>query len=174
MEEVEELGFSSRLRRIFFFFIAFGFLIVGILQLAWAASVGLKSFQASEWPTVSGTILASATRVDRVRGGSAYTPTVSYRYDFAGHPYEGSRITAMDSAEGEQTVSTIVKAFPPGRIVDVYVDPKNPGYSLLKPGFFAYLFFWTALALMATVAGGIGVVFLFRSKKAGTRNLGPR
>jgi hypothetical protein len=167
MEELEGLGFSGWLRRIFFFLIAFGFLFVGIFQLIWAASVGLKSFQAGEWPTASGTIIASAVRVDRVRGGSAYTPTVSYRYEFAGHAYEGHRITAMDSAEAEQTVNTIVKAFPPGRIVGVYVDPNNPAFAVLKPGFFAYLFSWTALALVATVVGCIGVILLLRSKKAG-------
>jgi hypothetical protein len=170
MEEQENSWFGVWVGRIFFFFFAFGFLLVGTLQLAWATSVGWKSFQANEWPTVSGTILSSAVRVDRVRGGSAYTPTVSYWYEFAGHPYEGSRITAMDSADAEQTVSIIVKAFPPGRIVDVYVDPINPAYALLKPGFFAYLFFWTALALMATVVGGISVVLFFRGKKAVARN----
>jgi hypothetical protein len=169
MEEQRDSGFGSWVGRIFFFFFAFGFLLVGTLQLAWATSVGWKSFRASEWPTVSGTILASAIRVDRVSGGSAYTPTVSYRYEFAGHPYEGSRITAMDSAESQQTVNTIVKAFPPGRMVDVYVDPNNPAYALLKPGFFAYLFFWIVLALLATVVGGISVVLFLRGKRVVAR-----
>ena len=47
----------------------------------------------------------------------------------------------MDSAEGEQTVSTIVKAFPPGRTVDVYVDLKKPWLFAAQTWFFRILIF---------------------------------
>jgi hypothetical protein len=44
-----------------------------------------------------------------------YTPTVTYQYRFAGQTYEGRRITAMDSAETEQSVRLIVNSLPLGR-----------------------------------------------------------
>jgi hypothetical protein len=87
MGENVKSGPTARLRRVFIFFVAFCFAFVGILQLIWAVSVGWKSFQADKWPTVSGTIIESTVRVDRVRGGSAYTPTVTYAYKFAGQLY---------------------------------------------------------------------------------------
>src|ERR1700722_484487 len=115
MSEIEESRFSRRFGRAAMFLFCFGFALVGTLQVIWAASVGWKSIDAEKWPTVPATIIKSAVRVDEARGGSAYTPTVTYQYRFAGQTYEGRRITAMDAAEMEQSVRLIVASLPPGR-----------------------------------------------------------
>jgi hypothetical protein len=171
MKENRESAPTAWLRPVFIFFVAFCFAFVGILQLIGVVIVGWQSFQANKWPTVPGTIIESTVRVDRVRGGSAYTPTVTYAYKFAGQLYEGHRITAMDSADAEPTVRAIVGAFPPGRIVDVHVDPKYPVYALLKPGIFSYLVVWAALAIFGITLGSVGMIWVVRNKNADVRSI---
>jgi hypothetical protein len=90
-------------------------------------------------------------------------PTVTYQYRFAGQTYEGRRITAMDAAEMEQSVRLIVASLPPGRIVTAYVDPTEPSYALLRPGFFWYLPVWAVLALLGSTLGIFGMIWAVAS-----------
>ena len=171
MDEIEERRFSVLFRRIVVFLFAICFGLVGFIQVIWAVAVCWKSIDAENLPTVPATIIKSAVRVDTARGGFAYTPTVTYQYRFAGQSYEGRRITAMDSAETEQSVRLIVNSLPPGRTVAAYVDPSDPSYALLRPGFFPYLPVWAALALLALLIGIAGMIWAVRSKNADFRSI---
>jgi hypothetical protein len=78
----------------------------------------------------------------------------------------------MDSAAMEQSVRMIVDSLPPGRTVAVYVDPADPSYALIRPGFFPYLAVWAALlALLALIVGTLGMIWAVRSKNADARSI---
>ena len=153
------------LRRLGIYFLPFLFTISGAFVLIWSISTGVTSLRSEHWPTVSGTVISSAIRTDRVRGGFVYKPLVTYQYEVGGHPFEGHAITVSDGADTEQMAKIIIAAFPFGRSVVVYVDPHDPSHGILQPGINSSVVLSAILAIVAILLGTLVIPWVIRHKR---------
>ncbi|WP_035665387.1 DUF3592 domain-containing protein [Bradyrhizobium sp. Ec3.3] len=92
---------------------------------------------ATSWIAVEGVIIASD-----VKAPSAYvsddlddaTPLVRYRYRVGGREFESDRTRIGGTAMTTRTLAMRQAAqYPVGAVVDVHVDPKDPGNAVLDP-----------------------------------------
>lgn len=107
-----------------------GIAIFGLVFLGLMRRGIRQASESARWPCVSGTVLATSVRHDE-----HYFPVVTYRYEFGGKKYVGSRLSVFErgytfasSAEAETS------RFSPGQSVPVYVNPAAPNQAVLQPG----------------------------------------
>ena len=86
----------------------------------------------ARWREVPGTIVKSEVTFD----WEDYRPTVEYRYEVDGVSYRGDAITVgpMVLFNWKGPATRVIKQFPVGASVTVYVDAANPQRALLQPG----------------------------------------
>jgi hypothetical protein len=90
------------------------------------------------WPTVTGEIVTSETRVHRRTStgtghGSVRFPHISYTYEVNGKTHNSSNIVAGGEIGG-MNVETALARYPQGSKVTVYYDPNNPKDAILESG----------------------------------------
>ena len=134
--------------------VGLGALIIGVKDIIAANS-------SKGWPTVSGTItrskvLVSEHKTSRTNQPSKtedyYSPDVAYKYIVNGMTMKGDTIRyglATNRAQAEK----IVQQYPKGKEVEIYYNPRNPGQSVLQPGYFGGLLFFPVMGLIGIVAG---------------------
>ena len=94
--------------------------------------------RAAKWPTVRGTIVASAVEKYEERDSSgslriAYRPAVEYSYAVNGRDYRGTQIRLMVQISGsEAAAAKVVARYPAGGAVDVHYDPNDPSTAALE------------------------------------------
>ncbi len=121
--------------------------VVVILLLAaslQALRLILRGRSSLRWPTAKGKVIAlEVVGIQRRNVGRAsFRPTIRYSYRVNGRDYEGDRIglafvpLTMHSHEAFtlQEASQVLDGYYPGALVEVYYDPEDPAYSLLRPG----------------------------------------
>ncbi len=84
-----------------------------------------------------------------------YSPDIAYQYEIEGHRYEGTDIYIRSKVKTseEWLARDIVKAFPAGKVCDIFYDKDNPDVSWLKDKVFVgdYIFF--GISLVFTLLG---------------------
>ena len=121
------------------------------------------SQQAKHWPSVTGTVTASAVVREGGRLGGL-RPDIHYRFTLNGQVYQGDRLTfGGDHSYYLSDPAPFVAQYPVGKEVDIYYDPKDPNNSLLFPQLNSPLFN-LGLALIAWVAAGALTVSLWKSR----------
>lgn len=118
----------------------------------------------SSWPRASATILLSAVvQEERTRSnGRRRQPTryhvdvarLQYVYSVAGRRYHGERYQIRGTPQGE-AAHAVVSRHPPGSRTDVFYDPQQPGYALLRAGRAEQTFF-----VLPAIAFGVAAVLL--------------
>ena len=87
------------------------------------------------WTPVSGTMTESGIDEDSDGDGTTYSAKLQYRYHWHGINYIGGRIAPLEMWSSVRwTAESFVRKYPRGREVTVYVNPRNPGESVLEPG----------------------------------------
>lgn len=109
------------------------------------------------WPIVEGVTLNNS--FDRGFGPSfGQSDAVRYAYSFDGRTYQATRdrlFLGRFSAGG-------TPASAPGDLVDVYVDPDEPGFSVLRPGGAGLAFvLFSAFSGLCVFVGVGGIVWTF-------------
>jgi len=70
-----------------------GLSILGVVGIGHSLVDLSRARQSSLWPVVEAEVLDSSVEERRgVKSGTKFEPTVRYRYQFAGHLFEGKRI----------------------------------------------------------------------------------
>ena len=116
-------------------------LLIGGASLYWGLDTSAAIRASAGWPTAHGVVVSSRLKRDstRMRGGGYdiyYVADVRYGYDVAGRRHESDTFVFgvphafPDSAAALAEVS----AYPPGRQVRVFHDPRDPAKSCLAPG----------------------------------------
>ena len=146
------------------FFAVFG--AIGAFVLAAGIRNRRRAAASLSWPEAAGTIL-SAEVVERHETDSEgdtteyHVPTVRYRYEVGGRPYEGARLRFGDMRQHSyEAARKMLDRYRPGEPVSVRHDPAKPSEATLetaKPGLGAPLFiggiflFFAALALLVAL-----------------------
>ncbi len=108
-----------------------GFSIWGVGQL-------YESVRGYTWAQVSGTIISSAARSERMYSGKgewiSHWPEVRYEYVVGNRRIVGDRIRFVIRGMNEQETRRVVGAYPAGRSVTVYFDPNNAASAVLEQG----------------------------------------
>ncbi len=94
-----------------------------------------SGYRSGSWPEVQGTIVSSHVAED-TGSDAPYYPEVVYRYEVGGRKYTSSRRsfeTEMHSSS-RGSADSIVKRYPAGKSVPVYVDPGNAAEAVLARG----------------------------------------
>jgi hypothetical protein len=125
--------------------------LFGLLALALAMRDLWGAWDSRCWPATEGEIVHSKvqrfSRLSGYREGPTWTWQIQYEYTLNGVRYEGRRAYYG----GEPTLGVarnIVARFPAGAAVKVYYYPKQPGTSVLIPGFNRYTYGGLILALL--------------------------
>ncbi len=124
--------------------------LFGLLALALAMRDLWGAWQSRSWPATEGEIVHSKVqRFSRRTGseGNTWTWRIHYEYVLNGTRHKGWR--AYYGSEPTLGVArNIVARFPAGAAVKVYYYPKQPGTSVLIPGFNRYTYGGLILALL--------------------------
>lgn len=116
---------------------------------------------ARTWPVVKGTIRTSGLERFRAsadasgaRGPIMFTARISYTYRYERADYTGlvASMNGQVSSTSDWGVRRLVRKYPEGAIVDVYVNPQNPSESLLNPRAAAAWFLWVVAGVMWALA----------------------
>lgn len=122
------------------------------IATAYAVWVCVRALQSRSWPTVPATVLAASV----VRHGSTSEPRVEYAYTIDTRRYTSRRrAVGLPLSIGGDWAARIVAAHPAGSTVDVSVDPRDPTYAVLMPGFDRAHAFTVAVVFGIVVAGAV-------------------
>jgi hypothetical protein len=110
-------------------------IFLGLLSLAVIGSFinNLRAGAASvNWATTQGTVLRSELEFD----GDFYGAGITYEYNIAGRPYQGTHVHVSDVhfGDGKSEAEAAVDRYRPRAAVLVYYDPDRPGRAVLEPG----------------------------------------
>src|SRR5688572_14512605 len=152
---------------------ALPFAAVGVGALVWSGWTLLDWRDAASWVPVSAEIVTVELEEHADdEGGSTYETTATYRYDYGGTSYTGTRVaidTGADNIGGFQNrlYYGLRAALDSRTTVTAYVDPDDPNRAVLnrqlRPGLFALK------GLFAVAFGGVGFGLLFGARHSGKR-----
>lgn len=112
--------------------------ILGLIAIVGGAISLRRGLQSSRWPTVKGSVVSATIETEHSQdspGAAFYTPRVTYRYEVAGTPYEGTKISAKSYGTGNrEEIQKIVDQYQRAPEVSVYYNPQKPEISLLQTG----------------------------------------
>ena len=136
-----------------------GMIGIGAFTAYGSIRMRLKTAQAHQWPTVTGTIVASdlESKIDRNTDRKpirVYNAAIRYAYTVGGKTYESDQIQlggTSETSRPEEFERTVAR-YPEGKRVTVYYDPDDAGTATLEPGAVGGIF------NMAMVAGGFVLV----------------
>jgi Protein of unknown function (DUF3592) len=119
------------------------FTVVTLGGGVWAIAVGLRRLilRSSErdWTPVTGRIRSSGFEESGTGVSKAYSIAVEYEYEYRGVQYRGDRVTPMRYWPAlRSTAESLVRRYPAGQEVIVFVNPRNPVKAVLEPGRPAY------------------------------------
>lgn len=134
------------------------FLVVGLALATWGFTQVRSAKASKSWPTVDARVTHS--EVDRHRefhtGNTSrrretkYTADIRYTYEYEGISHTGKRVSFGGSRKGSSGMAhQIVRRYPVGKTVSVYVNPAKPTVACLEPG----------VRGITYVPLGIGVIF---------------
>jgi len=89
----------------------------------------------TKWAPVKGRVTLSGVNEINHGDGTSYSPELQYQYHYQGIDYINERIAPLEALLNSRwTAESLARKYPRGREVVVYVNPRNPGESVLEPG----------------------------------------
>jgi hypothetical protein len=144
-----------------FFFILFIsiFYAAGFGMLWSGINLAKQSVEASNWPSVTGTITNLSLRENSDSDGTTYGVEVDYRYSVMGRTYTSSRLAfGYASSSCRQEHQDIFNKLENASSVKVRYNPQNPAISTLSFGIhgsvklaFAFAITWLAFVFGFTL-----------------------
>ena len=124
----------------------------------------LKVQASKTWPSVVGTIIASALESSNSKINTAYSAAVRYSYRVGGKDYVSDRVFWGPNEGHEEKMADIVAEYPVGKDVWVQHDPKDPANAVLRPdiavGLNALIYYAGGMMALGIVAFGAGLYAL--------------
>ena len=119
-----------------------------------------KALRSTEWPQVTGKILASDIYEGEL-DDDEHTVTTNYEYHVDGVRYVSDRVSfrpRVKSSNLDIVKQAAVRYRPKGREVSVYYYPENPAFSVLEPGVRFYDV-WSGLFFLSLGAASVVIYF---------------
>ncbi len=143
----------------------FGAFCFGGMVVLYRGIQALKVARASEaWPLVRGRVTVSEVTevhsrdIDR-RPRLYFKPRVRFRYRVEGEKYWSETLTTVEvSSNSRDMAEEVVRRYPKGSDVDVYVNPQDPSIAVLeRDGSAATLI--VGVGLLFALVGVFGLIF---------------
>ena len=148
---------------ILLFILGLEFSIFGLLVLLGLLAQWNILHVHKRWPFVKGTIQTSRVKTelkdDNGKPILLHHPEILYRYQVKEREYT-ARESFHDLAEYQQTPEELVAAYPVGKQINVFYNPKNPQESTLKTSFKIQ---WSTHLVVFLVLLAVGVLFIWRA-----------
>jgi hypothetical protein len=95
----------------------------------------LRAKNSAQWPRTKGVITSSYLEVGYFRQMKGYRGVVRYRYQVGSAEYSGYRLSFNRGHLAiEGAWQKVIDAYPVGKTVEVFYDPKDPSFAILEPG----------------------------------------
>jgi hypothetical protein len=108
----------------------------GALFLFLFAIPCLNQLRAMGWIEVPCTVIDSTVRSWSTDDGTSYRPDVLYEYQAGGRTWRSNRVDFFSAlSSGHDNARDVVGRYPDGSTGTCWVDPGNPGRSVLEKGF---------------------------------------
>jgi hypothetical protein len=124
----------NRINRIGYYIL----ILVGTLVLIWQGILFKEAQDARSWPTANGKIISSRLSAERDSGFNKpmmYGTSIKYEYSIDGKAFVSNRILfGQMTSNWSNGANTLISRYPPGKVVTVYYNPKNPEIAVLEPG----------------------------------------
>ena len=131
-----------------------GLSIFGVVGIGHSLVDLSRARQSSFWPVVEAEVLDSSVEKRRGAKSTKFEPTVRYRYQFAGHLFEGKRIMFAPLATNSQAdAEGFLERLRPGTRVLIRVCPSRPRLSVIEPGIDRRAWFALAFFVVFTAFG---------------------
>ena len=119
------------------------------------------------WDTVEG-IITKSTIFKEEDGGTAYIPTIEYRYEINGKSYDHNQIISTERIQfGKLNLAKeYTDKYSENTKVTIYYNPVNPQDSVLETGVSVRHFFSLVMPSLVLIFGLFLVYKLFIKKKA--------
>ena len=116
-----------------------------------------KAKASEQWPTTEGEVIESELERHRSNQSTTYSALVVYKYAVDGGEFESDRIWFGGdySTSDRSEMSAVVKDFPVGKAVTVYISPDDPAESVLMPGAFISSYLLYSISLAFAIIGGL-------------------
>jgi hypothetical protein len=133
-------------------------LVVGGILLRRALSIS------KSWPKTTGRIIEASVQRDWSRSGNSsiyvVRPKVVYQYTVGNTEYTSSHLALIETnTANEQSAQGKASKYSPGQLVDVYYNPKEPGFAVLTVGDPTQGTFPFAMIIVGVVAVIAGVIW---------------
>ncbi len=123
--------------------------IIGILAGSFFVRDFARARASAAWPTADGVVLSQRAES---------STQLRYAYSFDGRSYQSNR----DRVFIARILKPALQDYVPGQTVAVFVDPKDPSYSVLQPGGAGLAFvFLTVMSGVCIFFGVGGVIWTF-------------
>jgi len=150
-----------------------GFGLAATIALPQAIYYAERGWESASWERHRGTITTSYTKIVRSRNRSRRETRMVYSYSADGRTYEDDRIRfALGNGyppyaylSTASRAMTLVADHPRGSSVDVYYDPRDPSYSVLRPGLDAAVLLQLAVSLALAIVAVLGLLFAARDQR---------
>lgn len=136
-------------------------LVVGVGFLIWSGYTYSKASASSGWPSVSGTVVVSevdkTTQTTNSNVKWVFNPILKYEYKVDGIAYSGERIRFTSfslSYKKEIKAKRVISAYPVGKSVPVFYNPKNPSDSVLVTGVGNRVYMGFGVGVLMLLVGG--------------------
>lgn len=127
----------------------------------------INSLTSGDWMETPCTIHSSRVKVHEDSDGDTYSVDIMYSYTFDGKKHRSNRYGFMrGSSSGHAGKAEIVRQYPPGASSICYVNPDDPGESVLSRSLGAeVLLVLFPLVFMGVGGGGMAYALFFSSGK---------
>lgn len=116
----------------------FTLIIIGTLALSYGFVCALRLKESMRWATVRGFITKSQKRIEHTDAGKLEYADIAYDYVFGNKKYNsgiikiGGDMLSDPSKNSLTEADILLKKFPPGKEVNVYVNPQHPKVACLE------------------------------------------
>lgn len=137
---------------------------VGIGFLFWSVlPTVMEARQMQHWQEGQAQLVKAGTDVRRGDDSTTYLAYATYRYEFEGKSYTGSRVAINSGADNigdfqQQLGRNLERAYREGRPVSVYINPDNPAEAVLNRELRWGLLAFTLVFVLAFGGAGLGML----------------
>ncbi len=131
----------------------------------------LRAKYSLQWPQAQGVVTSSRLVPGQFKQMKGYRPEIQYRYQVGATEYVGFRRSFNRPPLATHAASqSVIDAYPAGKTVAVFYDPKDPAFALLEPGLAGDMTMLYRMDLFFIAAFGAALLIaLYRFREPATR-----
>ena len=165
-------GKTKRTGSVALMLFALPFAGVGVGALVWGALDVLAWQRTSAWTAVSANLLTVVLEEHDGDDSTTYETTATYRYEYAGQDYTGTRVAIGSGADNlgdfqRDLYWQLRSAQDSGTPITAYVDPQNPASAVLNRELRYGLVLFKGIFVL--LFGGVGFGLLFGARHGGAK-----